>query len=39
MPKCGRIDNERFAGAIEGMGKGWDAGMELLTELLAELQV
>lgn len=27
-----------FAGAIEGMGKGWGAGMELLAELLAELQ-
>ncbi len=27
-----------FAAAIDGMGKGWGAGMELLTELLAELQ-
>lgn len=27
-----------FAGAIEGMGKGWGAGMELLADLLAELQ-
>jgi uncharacterized protein YndB with AHSA1/START domain len=27
-----------FAGAIDGMGKGWNAGMELLAELLAELQ-
>jgi uncharacterized protein YndB with AHSA1/START domain len=27
-----------FAAAVEGMGKGWGAGMELLTELLAELQ-
>lgn len=27
-----------FAGAIEGMGKGWEAGMGLLAELLAELQ-
>ena len=27
-----------FAGATEGMGKGWGAGMELLAELLAELQ-
>ena len=27
-----------FAAAMEGMGKGWGAGMELLAELLAELQ-
>ena len=27
-----------FAAAIDGMGKGWDAGMKLLAELLAELQ-
>ena len=27
-----------FAGAMDGMGKGWDAGMKLLEELLAELQ-
>ena len=27
-----------FAGAMEGMDKGWGAGMELLRELLAELQ-
>ena len=27
-----------FAGAVEGMGKGWGAGMELLAELLVELQ-
>jgi uncharacterized protein YndB with AHSA1/START domain len=27
-----------FSVAIGGMGKGWDAGMKLLTELLAELQ-
>ena len=27
-----------FAAAIDRMGKGWDAGMELLAELLAELQ-
>jgi uncharacterized protein YndB with AHSA1/START domain len=27
-----------FARAIDGMGKGWAAGMELLAELLAELQ-
>ncbi|WP_282609536.1 SRPBCC domain-containing protein [Pelagibius sp. Alg239-R121] len=27
-----------FEGAIEGMGKGWGAGMELLAQLLAELQ-
>lgn len=27
-----------FAGAIEGLGKGWGAGMELLEKLLAELQ-
>jgi len=27
-----------FAAAIEGMGKGWGAGMELLAELLTELQ-
>jgi len=27
-----------FAAAIGGMDKGWGAGMELLTELLAELQ-
>ena len=27
-----------FAGAVEGMGRGWGAGMELLTELLTELQ-
>jgi uncharacterized protein YndB with AHSA1/START domain len=27
-----------FAAAIAGMGKGWDAGMDLLAELLAELQ-
>jgi uncharacterized protein YndB with AHSA1/START domain len=27
-----------FAAAIDGMGKGWGAGMELLAELLAELQ-
>ncbi len=26
-----------FAGAIEGLGKGWTAGMELLAELLTEL--
>ena len=28
-----------FAGALAGMDKGWGAGMELLAELLAELQV
>ena len=27
-----------FAAAIEGMDKGWGAGMKLLEELLAELQ-
>jgi hypothetical protein len=27
-----------FAAAIERLGKGWDAGMELLAKLLAELQ-
>jgi hypothetical protein len=27
-----------FAAAIDGMGKGWGAGMKLLAELLAELQ-
>lgn len=27
-----------FSAAIGGMGKGWDAGMKLLAELLAELQ-
>ena len=27
-----------FAAAIGGMGKGWNAGMELLAKLLAELQ-
>ena len=27
-----------FADAIDRMGKGWEAGMELLGELLAELQ-
>ena len=27
-----------FAAALEGMDKGWGAGMELLEELLAELQ-
>ena len=27
-----------FSAAMEGMGKGWSAGMELLSELLAELQ-
>jgi len=27
-----------FAAAIDRMGKGWDAGMELLARLLAELQ-
>ena len=27
-----------FAAAIDGMDKGWSAGMELLAELLAELQ-
>jgi uncharacterized protein YndB with AHSA1/START domain len=27
-----------FAAAMDGMGKGWGAGMELLAELLVELQ-
>jgi hypothetical protein len=27
-----------FAAAMDGMGKGWGAGMELLAELLEELQ-
>jgi hypothetical protein len=27
-----------FAGAVENLGKGWGAGMELLTQLLADLQ-
>jgi uncharacterized protein YndB with AHSA1/START domain len=27
-----------FAAAIDRMGKGWEAGMELLSELLTELQ-
>jgi uncharacterized protein YndB with AHSA1/START domain len=27
-----------FAAAIDGMGKGWEAGMKLLAELLSELQ-
>ena len=27
-----------FAAAMDGMGKGWDAGMKLLAELLAELR-
>jgi uncharacterized protein YndB with AHSA1/START domain len=27
-----------FAAAIERIGKGWDAGMELLAKLLAEIQ-
>lgn len=28
-----------FSAAADGMGKGWNAGMALLTELLAELRV
>ncbi len=28
-----------FSASIEGMGKGWGAGMDLLAELLKELQV
>jgi len=28
-----------FTAAIGGMGKGWESGMELLADLLAELQV
>ena len=28
-----------FAAAMDGIGKGWGGGMELLAELLAELQV
>ncbi len=27
-----------FTAAVEGMGKGWESGMKLLEELLAELQ-
>ena len=27
-----------FSAAMEGMGKGWSAGMELLSELLVEMQ-
>jgi hypothetical protein len=27
-----------FAAAMEGMGRGWGAGMDLLVALLAELQ-
>lgn len=27
-----------FAGAVENLGKGWGAGMELLTQILAEMQ-
>ena len=27
-----------FAGALEGMGRGWGMGMDILDELLAELQ-
>jgi hypothetical protein len=27
-----------FAAAIDGMGKGWEAGMKLLAELLSQLQ-
>lgn len=27
-----------FAAAIDGMGQGWNAGMELLAKLLVELQ-
>jgi uncharacterized protein YndB with AHSA1/START domain len=27
-----------FSAAIDGMGKGWNPGMELLTKVLAELQ-
>jgi hypothetical protein len=27
-----------FAGAIDGMGRGWDAGMKLLADLLSALQ-
>lgn len=27
-----------FAGALEGMGRGWGAGMDILDQLLAELQ-
>lgn len=27
-----------FAGALEGLGRGWGAGMELLEKLLVELQ-
>jgi uncharacterized protein YndB with AHSA1/START domain len=27
-----------FAAAIDGLGKGWNAGMELLAKVLAELQ-
>ncbi len=28
----------RFSGAVDGMGKGWGAGMELLAGLLSDLQ-
>ncbi len=27
-----------FAGAIEGMGRGWGSGMDILAEILAEIQ-
>ena len=27
-----------FAGAVEGMGQGWGAGMDLLAEILEELK-
>ncbi len=27
-----------FAGAVENLGKGWGAGMDLLTQILAEMQ-
>lgn len=36
--EASEAENACFAAAIDGMDKGWGAGMELLTELLAELQ-
>lgn len=36
--EASQVEIACFAGAVENLGKGWGAGMELLEQMLAELQ-
>ncbi|MCP5036947.1 MAG: SRPBCC domain-containing protein [Rhodobacteraceae bacterium] len=36
--EASETEQQVFAAAMEGMGKGWESGMDIVAEILAELQ-